>query len=79
MPNTDQLKPGGPKSNKTTIGGVVAFVGLLLTALSPLFDGDPETAIETEQITLIVASFGALWAGWMGRDNDVSSEGNKLA
>lgn len=63
------------KSNKTTWGGVVFALSLLLNALNDVMNGAP---IGIEQITLIVAAISGAWQGFMSRDHDVSSEGVKI-
>lgn len=59
------------RSWKTTIAGVAGILGVLLTGLSELWDGNPNTNPDWALICGIIASqIGLLFA----RDNDKSSE-----
>jgi hypothetical protein len=53
------------KSWKTSLGGVLAGLSLLLGQASTLFDTDPET---NPCFTQIVAAFGMLGLGLAARD-----------
>lgn len=77
MPNGSQ-SAGVPASSRTTLAGVLTGLGLLLGALVPLVDGDPETALGAEHMSMIAAAIGAMVTGFFARDNHVSSEGEKL-
>lgn len=76
MPPT-QTTPA--KSNKTTLGGVLGALGVLLALLVPLFDGDPSTHADlaglVQAIGALLAAFGVGFAGFAARDDDVTSEG----
>jgi len=59
------------KSWKTSLGGVLAGLSLLLGQASTVFDSDPNT---NPSFTEVVAAFGMLGLGLAARDNNVSSE-----
>ena len=58
-------------SSKTTIGGVLGGLSLILTQLWYMFDGIDATTMDVSQI---IAGLGLLGLGWFARDNDKSSE-----
>ena len=63
------------KSWKTTAVAIIGGLIIILTALSALLDGNPETTVNTgEVMTAIGTIFGVIGVGWFARDNDKSSE-----
>ena len=66
--------PTPKKSWRTTLYGILTFVGSLIPSALPLIDGNPETVIDTAEIC---AAFMGLMTGLgfiSARDNKVSSE-----
>jgi len=59
------------KSLKTTIGGIIGGLALILAQVWYQIDADPETVFSVE---IFVSGLGMLGIGWFARDNDVSSE-----
>jgi hypothetical protein len=58
-------------NNKTTTWGLIGAVGLLLTALSALFDGDPATNPDWPTVlSALVAAIGTGAAFFNARDAD---------
>lgn len=58
-------------SKKTTIGGIVGGLALMLTQIWYVLDTDPATNLEVSQVIAALAMMGI---GWFARDNDVTSE-----
>ena len=62
------------KSYKTTMGGILAAVGLIATAGA----GWAETGFDATSTGPLVAAVGAIVLAIFARDKDVSSEGTKI-
>ncbi len=62
------------KSWKTTLGGFLAAVSLLIAAAMPLLDNDPTTVFSTEGALAAVTAVGIAVHAWFSRDKNVSSE-----
>jgi hypothetical protein len=60
-----------PASWRTSLGGLIVFLGVLSTELSTLIDEDPKT---NPNIGLVVAAFGAAFGFGSARDKGVSTE-----
>ncbi len=71
---------GEKKKNwKTTVAGVVAGLGVLLTQLGNFLDGNPETTVDTKVVIgTVVTVCGLLGWSFFTRDKDVSSEGKHV-
>ena len=70
---------------RTSTGGILTFLGLLISAAATLFDGNQATTLDVgslvvnaQQIGLITAATGALLHGILSRDYNVTSEGKKV-
>lgn len=55
------------KNKKTTIGGLLSAIAVVLGQVSALFDGDPTTNPEW---TLVVGAIGIAWAFFKSKDAD---------
>lgn len=71
------------RSRKTTTLGLMGAVGVLLVAISRLFDGDPSTSVDIagalDALGAILAFAGIAGAGLFARDDDVTSEDSGAA
>lgn len=63
---------------KTTVAGLTAAIGFVLTQLSNLLDNDSGTVFDAQgvskAISVIITLVGMIWLGFKSRDKDVSSE-----
>lgn len=59
------------KSWRTTILGVLTFLGVLGFQLKSLWDDDPTTVVDWNAV---IAAAGVMFVGFTARDNQVSSE-----
>lgn len=55
---------------KTTTGGIVALLALILNAAAAMLDDDPETMPDWNSVAVAAVAVGTLFA----RDSDVTSE-----
>lgn len=55
---------------KTTLGGILGFLSIVLGQVQYLLDDDPET---TMNVSIIASAFAVLWMGLVSRDNNVTS------
>ena len=63
------------KSWKTTIAGIAIGIGIIITIITPLIDGKPETVFSfSEAWPQILVALGSMGVGIFARDNDKSSE-----
>lgn len=71
------------RSRKTTTLGLIGAVGVLMVAISRLFDGDPSTSVDVagalDALGAILAFAGIAGAGLFARDDDVTSEDSGAA
>lgn len=65
------LKTEKMNSSKTTIGGIIGGLALVLTQVWYAIDADPATVLNFDQI---LAGLSLMGIGWFARDNDKSSE-----
>ena len=56
---------------RTTVGGIIAFLFLVVGQVKYEFDDKPETRADWN---VIIAACGVLWTGLVARDNSVTSE-----
>lgn len=67
------------KSHQTTIGGLIAAIGMLLVGISAIFDKDPSTNADIptilQAIGALIGAGGAAFGGMKARDDRVTSEG----
>lgn len=68
-----------PKSRKTTMAGFGAMLVAIGTGIVAFMDNDPDTVVNVELISTSIVSFLASLGLFAARDNNVSSEGAKIA